>query len=446
MCRWFFPGASTEMDLQWTVQRQQKYGFSSIACDQTIEQTCNRDSKTKGGIVGLTQNRGAINRWILAQADRSAITRKCQLMAGVAEEQRKRKDLDKTNWDKHEQAVKQIMETVTSMSNPFSPESPTELVNICSGVVADEETTKDLQNAYVKGDERLEQYFETRLLCEEPDIFSKIEKMKLKSFSTMAKSTTTRTSSGSVVTVKNDCRFWARLLVIARNRDINLEHVFTYSLRPYPRALATDSGCLVKTVKSKLLHVLEQEAEMPLIEQIPSNSATIVDGMALLQMLKARNIPETFGQLADVILKNVIDIAVYNKSQRVDFVTDRYPTVNTKNAERLHRAASGIYAVSILSDQQKVPKQWKKFMSVGSNKERLVEFLVQQWRNVRCSALQSTQLFVTNKEKCYHYYPNADAVTVEEVPELECDHEEADTKMFVQWSMHSTPQQHPMLL
>jgi hypothetical protein len=321
--------------------------------------------------------------------------------------------------------------TVTSMSNPFSPESPTELVNICSGVVADEETTKDLQNAYVKGDERLEQYFETRLLCEEPDIFSRIEKMKLKSFNTMAKSTTTRTSSSSVVTVKNDCRFWARLLLIARNRDINLEHVFTYSLRPYPRALATDSGCLVKTVKSKLLHVLEQEAEVPLIEQIPSNSATIVDGMALLQMLKARNIPETFGQLADVVLKNVIDIAVYNKSQRVDFVTDRYPTVSTKNAERLHRAASGTYVVSILSDQQKVPKQWKKFMSVGSNKERLVEFLVQQWRNVRCSALQSTQLFVTNKEKCYHYYPNADAVTVEEVPELACDHEEADTKMFV---------------
>ena len=38
--------------------------------------------------MGLTQNRAAIHRWILAQADRSAITRKCELMAGVAEEQR----------------------------------------------------------------------------------------------------------------------------------------------------------------------------------------------------------------------------------------------------------------------------------------------------------------------------------------------------------------------
>ena len=38
--------------------------------------------------MGLTQNRAAIHRWILAQADRSAITRKCELMAGVADEQR----------------------------------------------------------------------------------------------------------------------------------------------------------------------------------------------------------------------------------------------------------------------------------------------------------------------------------------------------------------------
>ena len=189
--------------------------------------------------------------------------------------------------------------------------------------------------------------------------------MKLKSFSTMAKSITTRTSSGSVATVKNDCCFWARLLVIARNREINLEHVVTYSLRPFPRAPATDSGCLVKTVKSKLLHVLEQEAKVPLIEQIPSNSATIVDGMASLQMMKKRNITETFGELAVVILKNVIDIAVHNKSQRIDFVTDRHPVVSTKNAERSQRAASGTYVVSILSEQQKIPKQRKKFMSVG---------------------------------------------------------------------------------
>ena len=39
---------------QWTVQPQSVHGFASIACDQAIEQTCNRDSKTKGGWTGIT--------------------------------------------------------------------------------------------------------------------------------------------------------------------------------------------------------------------------------------------------------------------------------------------------------------------------------------------------------------------------------------------------------
>ena len=72
----------------WTVQRQQRYGFSSIACDQAIEQTANRDSKTKGGLIGFTLNKGAVDRWMLSQSERSAITRQCQRMAGTENDER----------------------------------------------------------------------------------------------------------------------------------------------------------------------------------------------------------------------------------------------------------------------------------------------------------------------------------------------------------------------
>jgi uncharacterized protein YbdZ (MbtH family) len=344
-----------------------------------------------------------------------------------------RKDLDKTRCSNHEESIKQVMDTVLAMSNPFSPDSPTELVNICSGVVADEGTTADVKNAYLKGDQKLEQFLHNRILCEKPDIFSNIETMKLKTFKSMAKSKKVKTSSGSTVTVKNDARFWARLLVIAKNRNIDLENVLTYSLRAYPRALATDCGGLVKTAKSKLLHILEQEAGEPLIEQIPQNSTTVIDGMALLQALNSKDIPDTFGQLAEILLKKIIAIAVFNKSRRVDFITDRYPEISTKNVERMSRATSGTNVFSILGEQQKVPKQWKKFMHVGSNKERLIDFLVEQWRKVPPSSLKSVELFVTNKDKCFKICSVSDVavVIVEELQELECDHEEAGTRMFV---------------
>lgn len=41
----------------WTVQRTDGH-FCSIAADQAIEQTVNRDSKTSGGLKGITLNKG----------------------------------------------------------------------------------------------------------------------------------------------------------------------------------------------------------------------------------------------------------------------------------------------------------------------------------------------------------------------------------------------------
>eukprot|EP00794_Sanderia_malayensis_P001845 gene1845-2078_t len=62
------PDALPGIKANWTCQRQGRYGFSSIACDQVMEQTFNRDSKTKGGLTGFTLNKSAVQRWILAQS------------------------------------------------------------------------------------------------------------------------------------------------------------------------------------------------------------------------------------------------------------------------------------------------------------------------------------------------------------------------------------------
>lgn len=100
-----------------------------------------------------------------------------------------RKDLDKTHCSSHEESVKQVVSTVSVMSNTFSPGSPTELVNVCSGAAADDDTTADKKNTYVRRDQKLEHFLFNWLLCEEPDtcIFSNIETMKLKTFKSVGK-------------------------------------------------------------------------------------------------------------------------------------------------------------------------------------------------------------------------------------------------------------------
>ena len=64
------------MSSNFAVQRQGNYGFSAVACDRTIEQTANRDSKTKGGLIGFSMNPVTVHRWLLSQSERAAVTRK----------------------------------------------------------------------------------------------------------------------------------------------------------------------------------------------------------------------------------------------------------------------------------------------------------------------------------------------------------------------------------
>ena len=51
--------------------------------DQTIEQTANRDSKTRGGITGFLMNPASVHRWLVSQSERASIAIKCKYMAGI---------------------------------------------------------------------------------------------------------------------------------------------------------------------------------------------------------------------------------------------------------------------------------------------------------------------------------------------------------------------------
>ena len=71
-----FVGIHEELSANFAVQRQGDHGFSAVACNQAIEQTANRDSKTKGGLIGFSMNRSSVHRWLLSQSESASITKK----------------------------------------------------------------------------------------------------------------------------------------------------------------------------------------------------------------------------------------------------------------------------------------------------------------------------------------------------------------------------------
>ncbi|KAJ8277588.1 hypothetical protein GJAV_G00077100 [Gymnothorax javanicus] len=178
------------------------------------------------------------------------------------------------------------------------------------------------------------------------------------------------------------------------------------------------------------MDAIEASAQDCYVDRVPENAALMIDAMALIQSLG--DIPGTFGEVADTILANLVRLAKKYGCHRVDFVVDRYPDISMKNVERSQRASQGTQVIHIHGIEHKTPKQWKKYLSSGQNKEALVEFLFSMWKNVDLEAAkQDMELYITHGDKCHRLEYKDSQTSVSPFDDLACDHEEADTRLLL---------------
>ena len=287
------------------------------------------------------------------------------------------------------------------MVNPFCTDQK-QLLSLASGVLVDAEVADSLLGAEELGEKQFLEFKSNNLMSDKPDLFQTIKRNKLQTFSS-SKSSRVMSSKGKESGVVMSRNLFARLLLIAKSREVDLKDVLSYSLGVYPLSLSTTSGSLLKTAKCKLFEIVEDEAGSPLVDlKQCTNNALIVDAMAVLQGIKGKW--KTFGEFADCTFNFLMKQASEWNVTRLDFVADRYPPVSIKNTERLRRASQGVQKVHIFGEEQNVAKQWKKFMSCGDNKESLMDFLTEHWKSYR-SSRYTCVMYVTTKNKCYLYTP-----------------------------------------
>ena len=145
--------------------------------------------------------------------------------------------------------------------------------------------------------------------------------------------------------------------------------------------------------------------------------------MAVLQKFKP-----PAGATFHVVADKVFDVVTSNSSKRVDVVFNVYLDQSIKNAERAKRASGtdGVRYQNILPGYK--VKSWSKVLTVSSNKIEIVKFLVSQWKKEEFRRkLGERTLFVTTQDECWRLQ----STTSEQVPELQCNHEEADTRMIL---------------
>jgi len=139
--------------------------FSAISLGQAHEQI-NALVKGDGGAVGLTENPGALRRWIVA---RSEIARQVDEFEDGFDEvgttsnvtpPDRHHEQTKSVQEKFVHAVRSLVTTTEEMGNRFTEESM-DLLNLNSKAVMPEKVVKDLKNVYSLGKAKYYQFIET---------------------------------------------------------------------------------------------------------------------------------------------------------------------------------------------------------------------------------------------------------------------------------------------
>lgn len=133
--------------------------------------------------------------------------------------------------------------------------------------------------------------------------------------------------------IRANSRLLARMLTMAKVNKMDMKVVLTYSLCPSP-SLSNYDGTLSKANKAALAEYLENLSTsciVPLDQTI--GAPVLVDGMAYIQQM--HGFGSTFGEFASMLLKQLATICRKNDTTRIDFVTDCYPRISIKNAERM---------------------------------------------------------------------------------------------------------------
>lgn len=316
------------------------------------------------------------------------------------------------------------------MINPWTSGQP-HLVSLSSGRIASSQLEEDAKGAYVNGEKMLQDYISERLVAKSRSVFDLLPTGKLQTF---ASKVGTKSKKSANYDLKSDHSTFARLLIVAKNRDIDLRTIMSYSLSSVPATLSTLDGLgLSKTPKSKLLHCLRDHCKEEVSIVDPQNlvdSILIVDAMAVIQAYPTTKLPKTFNDLADSLLAYLFALADRFKAKRLDFVGDRYLPISIKNAERGRRTGNSGETMAIYGGAQELPKQWKKFLASAENKRNLQKFILEAWSS-NDKINTPLELLVAVTDNCVQLRWNQARCVAEEISALTSDHEEADTRLVL---------------
>ena len=161
------------------------------------------------------------------------------------------------------------------------------------------------------------------------------------------------------------------MVLVANSRNLHMRQVHQHPLCPLPWSLVNSDGTMKKTNKAAFARHLE--AKVSHAESVVQPSATIIDGMSIIQKVHGEN--STFAELSENILVSILQAGY--ESQRVDVIFDVYTDISIKTAEKENRGSrDGVLFSTIYSH---TIRNWRRLLSCATSKTNLIKFFVNDW-------------------------------------------------------------------
>lgn len=159
--------------------------FAQVWPDMALEQSINLDSKSKGGIIGMSTKENAVEKWFLTSHERAAITQELKNMCGIQSCERigTHKKARATRVLRDENDVQKILDTFNGklINNPFyipddiiDNKVPLPLSNLATGVVLPNAEANRLLNAADLGKQSIESFVLSRVQSKEINFWDPI--------------------------------------------------------------------------------------------------------------------------------------------------------------------------------------------------------------------------------------------------------------------------------
>ena len=238
---------------------------------------------------------------------------------------------------------------------------------MATGVVAQDDVTKDLLTAKDLGREALEEYVKHCLQDQDVSMVKPITRLKLKTFVTMENSSA-KEKKLTKSNPQSDRELFGRLLVISKDRNVDLKELFSFELTSIPQSSVNSDGSLSKTNKAQTLRDLESHVQatnrdhlMELMNK--SDTGVFVDHMACVKKLSSWAGINTFGDLY-AGLTNFVQEA-FKEGDIVHIVSDKYDApLSIKSGERIRRGnIAGSPEIVVHSEKQVLPRNMKTYLA-----------------------------------------------------------------------------------